>query len=235
MASFDGTNGTSGSNPRDLVRDADGNLYGTTIRGGVNNAGTIFEVAAGSGTINTLASFTKSNGDPLYGGLVRDGFGNLYGTSFSDGPNGLGSVFKLAAGSGTITTLVSFTDLNQGSGPNGTLVLDEAGNLFGTTFRGGLGGYGTVFEIAAGTSSIATLFTFDRSNGARASGGLILDSAGNLYGTTQSGGANGAGTVFELSRSSAVPEPASVMILGQGALAAVTLTGRVRARRRRAA
>ena len=110
--------------------------------------GTVFEVAAGSGTITTLASFNGTNGDDPYGGLVEDSSGNLFGTTADGGANGDGTVFEVAAGSDTITTLVSFNGTN-GTTPMAGLVEDSNGNLFGTTNRAASNNDGTVFEMEA--------------------------------------------------------------------------------------
>ncbi len=96
-----------------------------------------------------------------------------------------------------IRRLASFDETN-GQFPAAGLVLDSSGDLFGTTSSGGANGYGTVFEIANGTTSITTLASFDGTDGDYPAAGLIRESSGNLYGTTEGGGANGDGTIFEL-------------------------------------
>ena len=113
--------------------DSSGNLYGTTDVGGTSNKGTVFELAQGSGTITTLASFGGSNGANPFAGLIMDSSGNLYGTTESGGPpSGYGTVFKLAKGSKTITDLASFNGSN-GACPEAGLIMDSSGNLYGTT------------------------------------------------------------------------------------------------------
>ena len=123
--------------------DSSGNLYGTTEIGGADNDGTVFEVAKGSSTITTLATFSGSTGtEPAGGFLLLDSSGNLYGTTGvilngSTGETGNdGTVFELAKGSRTITTLASFNGTN-GAGPESALVMDSSGNLYGTTAEGG--------------------------------------------------------------------------------------------------
>ncbi len=108
-----------------------------------------------------------------------------------------GTVFELAHGSGKITTLASFNG-TDGINPHAGLVMDSSGDLYGTAGSGGAGYYGTVFELVKGSKAITTLTSFNDANGGRPQGGLIMDSSGNLYGTTEYGGA-GDGTVFELS------------------------------------
>jgi uncharacterized repeat protein (TIGR03803 family) len=198
LASFKHTNG---ANPYcALVMDSSSNLYGTTVNGGASIGGTVFEVAHGSGTITTLASFDGTDGSFPHGGLVFDGSGNLYGTTFGGGASNSGTVFEVAAGSGTITTLASF--VTNGQNPDAAVLVDSSGNLYGTTQWGGSSGEGTVFEVAAGSGTITTLATFNGTNGANPDGVLIIDGSGNLYGTAQFGGASGDGTVFELAAGS---------------------------------
>ena len=198
LVTFDGTNGyypIAG-----LTTDAAGNLYGTTEGGGANNRGTVFQVAAGTHAFTTLVAFDGVNGAvPLTTGLIADAAGNLYGTTAQGGANGLGTVFKVAADSRALTTLATFDGPN-GATPEAGLIVDAAGNLYGMTTYGGPSDLGTVFQIAAGTHTLTTLATFDGGNGSYPFAGLIADAAGNLYGTTVSGGANnqGSGTVFQV-------------------------------------
>src|SRR5262249_19135408 len=161
--------------------DSSGNLFGTTAGVGGNGNGTIFELPSGSSTITTLASFT--NGDYPSGGLVEDSNGNLFGTTLYGGANSYGTVFELAHGSNTVTTLAAFFTGNNTDGihPNGRLVLDTNGNLFGTTGAGGANNLGTVWELAKGSSTITILASFNGTNGANPYAGLIQDSSGNLF------------------------------------------------------
>jgi uncharacterized repeat protein (TIGR03803 family) len=200
LASFNGANGSGPASG--VVMDSSGNLYGTTTSGGASNDGTVFELAEGSGTITTLASFNYLTGSFLSTGLIMDSSGNLFGITNFGGANGDGNIFELAKGSGTITTLASF-DGSNGRYPDGGVVMDSFGNLFGTTWQGGASNYGTVFELNKGNGTITTLASFDGSNGRNPHGSLIVDSSGNLYGTTEFGyGSNSSGTVFELIKGS---------------------------------
>ena len=192
LASFNGTNGTRPY--ASLIMDSGGNLYGTASLGGADADGTVFELAQGSGTITTLASFSGTNGATPRAGLIMDSNGNLYGAASAGGTRGDGTVFELAKGSGTITALASFNATN-GTKPLATLIMDSNGNLYGTASAGGAGG-GTVFELASGSGTITTLASFNGNgtNGSNPDAGLVMDASGNLYGTT----AGGTGTVFEL-------------------------------------
>ena len=143
--------------------DSSGNLYGTASQGGAYG-GTVFELAKGSGMITTLASFNGTNGVEPLGGLIMDSSGNLYGTTEYGGPDfevgaAAGTVFELAQGSGTITTLASFNGAN-GLQPHAGLIMDDNGNLYGTTFAGGAFGAGTVFELA-NTAALSVASTFN--------------------------------------------------------------------------
>jgi uncharacterized repeat protein (TIGR03803 family) len=191
--------GTNGYQPwSGVIMDGSGNLYGTTRLGGAFvSGGTIFELAQSSGTITTLASLNQNIGKWPYASVIMDSSGNLYGTASAGGPNGGGTVFELAQGSGTITDLASFNGTN-GSSPMATPIMDGSGNLYGTTEYGGAQSDGTIFEVAHSSGTITVLASFNGTNGATPTGPLIMDGSGNLYGTTSGGGANNAGSVFEL-------------------------------------
>jgi uncharacterized repeat protein (TIGR03803 family) len=195
---FDGTNGYLPEGG--VVMDAHGNLYGTTVEGGVYNDGVVFEIPAGSSTIIDLASFSGANGAWPSSGVTIDSAGNLFGTTQLGGTNNDGVVFELASGSGTITPLASF-NVSNGQSPDTRLVMDRAGNLYGTTRLGGAGYGGVVFELAANSSSITDLAAFHGVDGANPDA-LTLDSAGNLFGTTSNGGPSNDGVVFELAKGS---------------------------------
>jgi len=192
-----------------------GNLYGTTVGGGsykCSNAyvcGTVFEVTA-AGTEKVLHSFGNLSGYGMgdgtypFGGVIFDNAGNLYGTTtyggdLQCGGYGCGTVFRLTA-KGKEKVLYRFgRHAGDGLNPYAGLVFDNAGNLYGTTFDGGYYGYGAVFELtAAGKEKV--LYSFGRypGDGLHPQASLIFDNAGNLYSTTTYGGADGYGTVFEL-------------------------------------
>jgi uncharacterized repeat protein (TIGR03803 family) len=190
-----------------LTADKDGNLYGTSALGGAHNGGVVFKIAA-DGTETVLHSFAIGpEGFEPWGGVIRDKAGNLYGTTFY-GPNGpqSGTVYKLAP-DGTFTTLYAFHGLSDGSAPIGDLVTDRRGDLFGTTSTGANPeNGGTVFRLSA-DGALKTLYTFDTAprqfhNGIQPHGGLAIDAAGNLFGTTSFGGDRmkraGEGTIFAI-------------------------------------
>jgi uncharacterized repeat protein (TIGR03803 family) len=206
------TGGTDGGAPyAPLVLDSAGNLYGTTIGGGLYDAGTVYELdPAGNETV--LYSFTGgSDGLRPYAGLVRDGEGNLYGTTEEGGnfnescPSlGCGVVFKLDP-TGTETVLRAF-DGTDGIGPTGSLLASAAGEgLYGTTYAGGTQRGGTVFKLdLSGNETVLYNFT-GGTDGGVPDAGVARDAAGNLYGTTQQGGTTGGscssygcGVVFQI-------------------------------------
>ncbi len=173
-----------------------------------NGSGTVgssnvtgINVSCATGTEKVLYSFGASatDGEKPYAGLVMDSAGNLYGTTYEGGANSLGTVFKITA-SGTESILHSFgASATDGQTPNAGLIMDDAGNFYGTTEKGGASGLGTVFKISAsGTESVLYSFGANATDGQTPCAGLIMDNAGSLYGTTENGGANGVGTVFEI-------------------------------------
>ncbi|HEY3900876.1 MAG TPA: choice-of-anchor tandem repeat GloVer-containing protein [Chthoniobacter sp.] len=204
------TGSTRGADPEAaLVSDGAGNLWGTTTSGGANGAGTVFEIAASTGTISTVMDFASAPLNPA-AGLVSDGAGNLWGTTTQAGANNDGTVFKVNASTGAITTVVDFasttTGSNRGGNPGAPLVSDGAGNFWGTTAYGGAHGAGTVFEVNASTGAITTVADFAEATtgsnrGANPSAALVSDGAGNFWGTTPGGGANFEGTVFKINAS----------------------------------
>lgn len=209
LAYFTGNN--SGIAPKGgVILDSAGNLFGTTSLNG--NSGPAYEIASGAQTPSFFGTYA-SIGTPQ-GGLILDGTGMLYGVASGFGPanatpptscpSGCGTVYEVAKAGGTATVLHAFAGGSDGANPDGDLAMDGAGNLYGVTEDGGSANDGTVFEIAAGTHAETLLYSFmGGSDGANPIRGLTMDSAGNLYGTTENGGSTstcpaGGGTVFEI-------------------------------------
>jgi len=192
-----------------LIRDAAGNLYGTTYLGGANKLGTVFKIdKAGKETV--LHSFKGADGSGPWAPLIRDADGSLYGTTAYGGNlenclSGCGTVFKLDA-AGKLTVLYAFEDTFDGTIPTGNMVRDPQGNLYGIASQGGSsdcvgGGCGTLFKLnTSGTITILHVFHSSDSYGCFPFGGLIRDQAGNLYGTTDGCASGNNGTVFKLDR-----------------------------------
>jgi uncharacterized repeat protein (TIGR03803 family) len=186
-----------GANPyAGLVQATNGHFYGTTLGGGANRGGTVFEIAS-TGPPTTLHSFSGPDGAAPQGTLTQGTDGNFYGTTGGGGTEGYGTVFKLTP-KGTLTTLHSFLNSTDGSAPVGGLVQATDGNLYGVASGGGLYGYGTIFEISTKGFGITTLYSFSGLEGTSPISALIQATDGNLYGTTGSGGAIGNGSVFRL-------------------------------------
>ena len=192
---------STGNNPyfptAPVTLDALGNLYGTTSYGGEFSEGTVFKITK-AGTFSVLHNFEggSTDGSSPFTGLVRDSKGNLYGTTNGGGSSGYGTVFKLTS-SGQETILYSFTNGGDGNSPN-PITLDAADNIYGTSF-GGANGFGVAYKINA-NDVFNTLYSFcslsDCADGDDPIGNLVLDSAGNIYGTTQA--VVGNGVVYKL-------------------------------------
>jgi uncharacterized repeat protein (TIGR03803 family) len=152
-------------------------------------------------TFKVLYNFTGStDGATPYAPLVRDSAGNLYGTTEAGGASGAGTVFRVSK-SGKETVLYSFTGGVDGANPFAGLLQDAADNLYGVTAYGGTSGVGTVFKLSkGGKETVLHNFAGGTADGCYPFGGLLRDTAGNLYGTTEDCGASGIGTVFKLSK-----------------------------------
>jgi uncharacterized repeat protein (TIGR03803 family) len=216
------TGGSDGNEPvSNLVRDAAGNLYGSTAFGGItdscvgyggtglNGCGVVFKVGKAQSEA-VLYSFTGgSDGATPGDGLIQDAAGDIYGTTHNGGDIsscsgfGCGVVYKLAT-SGSETVLYTFTGESDGANPDSGVIQDAAGNFYGTTANGGdfscgVGyGCGVVFELPSGGNE-TVLYTFTGPDGASPAGAVVRDGLGNLYGTAAQGGTNNSGAIFKLS------------------------------------
>ena len=199
LYSFGGEPGDAISPSCELSHDQHGNLYGTTSTGGAYGYGSVFKLTPG-GEETVLYSFGGQAADFNPGtNLALDRQGNLYGTTNNDGPYNYGTVFKLTPG-GVKTVLHSFGQQGDGIFPQCCLLVDQQGNIFGTTYDSNtIQGHGILFKItAAGDESVLHTFGSQIGDGINPIWNLIPDKQGNLYGITSSGGANGYGTVFKL-------------------------------------
>jgi len=205
-----------------LIFDADGNLYGTTAAGGaglghctfdqVPGCGTVFEMTpngSGGWTEKKLHSFSFLNENAVvpFAGVIFDSDGNIYGTTRDGGAAGEGTVYKLSPnGSGGWTEKVihNFGLIGtDGDAPYASLIFDNAGNLYGTTVNGGPQNVGVVFEMSPNgsggwTERVIHNFGISGTDGQVPEGGVIFDSADNIYGTTAGGGTYNSGTVFKM-------------------------------------
>ncbi len=212
LVSFDGADGY---NPMaGLLRDANGNFFGTTVLGGDANCyklgcGTVFKVSK-TGKETALHKFTGSpDGEEPEAVLVEDPAGNLYGTTYEGGSiANAGTVFKVdsAGDEAVLYTFCSEPNCTDGEFPYASVIRDAAGNLYGAAFGGGAFGAGAVYELINGSGQEIVLYSFTGgSDGSGPASVLFLDSQDNLYGTTKYGGnltcsgGDGCGVVFELS------------------------------------
>lgn len=198
-----------------LLMDSKGNLYGTTSEGGIDGfygpglecyeqCGTVFEVTAGvEKTVYSFKGSKLKDGASPFGSLIMDKKGNIYGTTYAGGAYGYGTIFELTT-AGVEKVLYSFAGQPDAGNPVGRVLLDTKGNLYGTTSFGGKFGVGAVFELsAAGKEKVLYSFT-GGTDGASPFDGLVMDAAGNLYGTTEIGGnfgtscPEGCGVVFKV-------------------------------------
>ena len=195
----------------DVAVDAAGNLYGTSVLGGDFGGGTVWQLSpVGGGWVHTvLYSFTGgADGGEPYKGVTLDKAGNLYGTAVTGGSGscegGCGVTYKLTnSGTGwTQTVIHAFTGGNDGSGPGARVAVDKRGYVYGMTPTGGANGLGTIYALhpkANGSYELRVIHTFTGgSDGSSGSAGKLLLSGGHIYGAATTGGANSAGTVFEL-------------------------------------
>jgi uncharacterized repeat protein (TIGR03803 family) len=191
-----------------LLQAPDGHLYGSTMRGGASDAGTVFRLTL-AGELTVLHEFNGKDGQNPEGTLIVGGDGNLYGTTLIGGENDRGTIYRISTG-GTYTVLYSFPALGEfntaglatndtGANPRSALLLAADGNYYGTAYQGGASGYGTVFRMTpAGT--VTALYSFGgtpRSGGYPLSG-LTQDASGALYGTTEKGGHVNNGTAYRI-------------------------------------
>lgn len=215
---FNSTKGDGKLPTAGLVMDKKGNLYGTTSEGGgkgnyapgykcTSGCGIVFEItsAGAEKILYTFKGYQSGDGAAPFASLIMDKSGNLYGTTYSGGKYGYGSIFKLTP-SGQETVLYSFVGQPDAGNPVGRLLIDAKGNLFGTTSYGGTYDSGAAFELnASGQESV--LYSFSGGDdGAYPFDGLVMDAGGNLYGTTELGGnfndscPFGCGVVFKVGK-----------------------------------
>lgn len=196
-----------GNNPYfgEVAFDPAGNVYGTSMNDGQYGGGTVWKLSHANGTWTETILHNFGNGQdgstPMHG-VIIDSAGNLYGTTYQGGTVGNGTVFELSpsGGSWTETILANIEGTALGGYPEAGLVMDAAGNLYGATSIGGVGD-GSVFELSrsGGSWQLTVLYSFPPAYIEGVVGNMVFDSHGNLYGTTESGGADEWGMIFKLS------------------------------------
>ncbi|MGO4880050.1 MAG: choice-of-anchor tandem repeat GloVer-containing protein [Bryobacteraceae bacterium] len=182
LHSFKG--GTDGANPyAGVTLDPAGNLYGSTYQGGTANAGVVYKIDP-SGQETVLYAFTGGDdGANPYAGVTLDSAGNLYGTTVNGGAASAGVVYRVTP-AGLESVLLAFAGKGGGANPYGSVTFDAAGNLYGTTYKGGARGYGEIYKLSP-SGAETLLYSFTRVQGGESQSGVILDAAGNLYGTVE--------------------------------------------------
>ena len=202
--------GNNGSAPvAGLLFDATGNAYGATEGGGPDGKGEVFQLSPSSG-FHIIYAFHGKDGYGPKGSLVMDSTGNLYGTTYAGGGSrnclgGCGTVFKLTppvnGGRWTETVLYAFSGGGDGKYPFDSVVLDQAGNVYGTTQHGGTFDQGVIFQLtptpSGWTENVLNNFACC-DDGALPQGGMVADTSGNLFGMATYGGSENGGIIFEL-------------------------------------
>ena len=184
-----------------VVMGIDGALYGTTSQGGSNDGGTVFRMNTDGTGFTVVKNFNPATeGSVPYGNLIQGTDGALYGTTSQGGILGYGTLFRFATDETGFSVVTSFDSTTTGGNPFAGLKQGTDGALYGTTSRGGLGGYGTVFKVNTDGTGFTVLKAFDYSTtgGYLYWGELIQGTDGALYGTASQGGSGGGGTVFKL-------------------------------------
>ncbi len=202
---FSFSNANSSASPLSAVptQGRDGAIYGTTSGFGlsVTTDGAVFKIALTNREFSALHEFTGTDGANPQSGLTLAGDGNYYGTTPEGGSGNTGVLFKVSP-NGTYTILYEFSGGADGGYPLAQPIFASDGNLYGTTDSDS-DNSGVIYKYSLTTGTISTIFTFnsDQSDGSLIQAPLLEASDGSLYGTAQSGGANGCGTIFQMTKS----------------------------------
>ena len=194
-----------------LLQASDGNLYGTTLRGGTNDKGTVFRLSL-AGDFTIIHQFDGANGENPEGTLIIGSDGNLYGTTLQGGSSNRGTIFRVST-AGNFSSVYSFPALGAfnadgravnttGANPRAALLLGADGNYYGTAYQGGANGWGTIFRMTpAGVVTVLRAFAGPNFDGGFPLASIVQDALGNLYGTTEQGGYLNQGTVWRINAS----------------------------------
>jgi uncharacterized repeat protein (TIGR03803 family) len=191
-----GTDGANPANPGILAQGRDGNMYGTTVNGGTNGVGTVFQITP-SGKETVIYNCTQAQGYAPYAGLTLGTDGNLYGAMLYGGTSGFGTIFQITP-SGSLTVLYPFTGGTDGRYPAAPPVLGSDGNWYGTT-QGDFSNNGTLYQLTP-AGKFKLLYTFAGPQGSdQPRTPLLLATNGYFYGNTEIGGKDNQGILFSLS------------------------------------
>jgi uncharacterized repeat protein (TIGR03803 family) len=199
------TGGSDGANPTaGVIQSRDGALYGTTVFGGSNNYGVVFKVNPDGSNFQVIYTFKDSDGAYPSAGVIQGSDGALYGTTPDGGVNGDGVVYKVNPDGSNFQVIYTFKG-SDGANPEAGVIQGKDGALYGTTYNGGSNGDGVVYKVNPDGSNFQVLHTFsaldnnsDNPDGALPYAGVIQGRNGNLYGTTNGGGADGLGVIFRI-------------------------------------
>ncbi|MGP8235918.1 MAG: choice-of-anchor tandem repeat GloVer-containing protein [Limisphaerales bacterium] len=215
------TGAADGGRPNGLMQETNGNLYGTTLIGGLNASGTVFQMTP-AGVLRTLFRFDNVGNDGFHpsSALVQGADGHLYGTTEHGGAYGEGIIFKITT-NGTLSTVATFTN-GDGAVPDQAMTVGTDGNFYGTTSEGGANGDGEVFRLTPnGTLSVLASFdSFDGLNPNKLAQGID----GSFYGTTFDGGTNSAGSIFKVATNGALTSLFEFSVTNGGFLPSAGLT-----------
>ena len=226
------TGGSDGANPiGGLVRGSDGNFYGTTSGAGSGANGTIFQITA-AGALTTLHTFdatttqgfiTNNDGAHPHGTLVQGSDGNFYGTAYTGGAAGNGTVFRISP-AGVFAKVVEFGDGYDYAFPSTALAQGNDGNFYGVLEDGGANSYGSIYQVTP-AGALTTIYAFTGgSDGESPNSGLVKGPDGNFYGTTLQGGPDNAGTFFQITPGGALTTLHAFADAAEGRAGSVPLT-----------
>jgi uncharacterized repeat protein (TIGR03803 family) len=210
------TGQTDGASPDSgLIQGTDRRLYGTTVKGGAKNLGTVFAVNSDGTGFTTLYSFGTNAGDGSapHASLIQGTDGRLYGTASAGGASGTGTLFGLKSDGTGYTTLYNFTNVADGNDPQASLIQASDGHLYGTATFGGTSSDGTVFVINPNGTGFTALYNFmGASDGVYPYDGFVQGTDGRLYGTASGGGASNDGSLFAVSNQSTVTAGSNITL-----------------------
>ncbi len=223
LVDFDGT--AKGSDPQSsVIQASNGKLYGLTRLGGTNNIGVIFEYDLATSTFTKKYDMISANGQFPQGSLIEASNGRLYGVNRFGGASGAGTLFEYNLSLSSYSVLISFSTA-IGTNPQATPIQASNGKIYGTTLSGGSAAGGVIYEYDLSGSTYSVVFNYTAaSTGNQPVGGIVQASNGKIYGTTNQGGANNVGVLFEFNPTGNTYSVLSTMVSTLGANPQAVLT-----------